>query len=174
MLTWLGGYALSWDICISRLVEQYSRLPLTQPHCYIATAAARGHSWFVKSSPSWTASGATFAANDQLRILKCTEFCLLAMAPPTHRAIRCIYDWLGPRIARRIRHPLLGDLAYVLLKPFECCARSTIQLLLPRTFAAASTLYPQVHSTSHLPPRCVMLSRRAHSIRLPTIRAPLH
>lgn len=142
LLTWLGGYVLAWDICISRVVEQYSRLPLTQPHCYIATAAARGHPHFVKSGPSRTATGQTFPANDQLRILKCAELCILATAPRAHRSIRRIYDQLGPRIARRMRHPLLGDLAYLLLKPFEWGASIAIKLLLPCTFAATSMLYP--------------------------------
>ena len=36
---------------------------------------------------------------------------------------RCVYNRIGPAVARRIRHPLLADVAFVALKPFEWIAR---------------------------------------------------
>lgn len=33
--------------------------------------------------------------------------------------MRRVYDYIGPRLARRLVHPLLADAAYLLLKPFE-------------------------------------------------------
>ncbi len=81
-------------------------------------------------------------ANDQLRILKGAELCILALAPQSHRVIRCIYDRFGPPIASMLRHPLLGDLAYILLKPMELASVLGMRVLLPRTYARVCSLYP--------------------------------
>jgi len=41
-----------------------------------------------------------------------------------------IYDRIGPRLARRLRHPLAADLAFLSLKPAEWATRATLGLLL--------------------------------------------
>jgi hypothetical protein len=118
--TWLASYAVAWKWSITNAVALYAALPTAAPGCYIATAAASGHTKFVGSAPVRTADGSTFPANLQLRRLKCVELAVASICPVGHRFIRRIYDRIGPPLARLIApHPLLADLAFAILKPLE-------------------------------------------------------
>jgi hypothetical protein len=127
---WIGGYTLSWSVAVWSAVVYYRSLSTTAPDCFIAAAAARGHPRFVGSRRVRMANGHTLRVNRQLRVLKGFELALLALAPGIHRPLRAVYNRLGPVAARRIRHPLLADLAYVALKPAEWLAYGLLALLI--------------------------------------------
>jgi hypothetical protein len=113
---WLTAYAATWALAIQQAIQTYRALPTTRPnHCYIASAAARGHHRFVRARG--TCDGAII--NDQLQRLKCGEIALATISPRLHRLIRAIYDRIGPTMAAGLIHPLLADFAYALLKPAE-------------------------------------------------------
>ena len=112
---WCAAYAASWAAAVAQAIRTYHALPTTQPKdCYVATAAARGHRRFVRSREV-----GGFMVNDQLRRLKCAEIALATLAPRAHRAVRRVYDRVGPVIASGMVHPLLADAAYLTLKPAE-------------------------------------------------------
>lgn len=104
---WLGLFAASWFVAIQRAREVYASLPTKEPagSCYVVTAAARGHRWLVGDA--------------QLATFKTAEHALQARVPRFHRALRAVYDRLGPPVARRVVSPWLADLAYLSLKPGE-------------------------------------------------------
>jgi hypothetical protein len=116
---WVTGYVAAWRYDILKMYEMYSVLPLVPPDCYIATAAARGHSGFVGSWNVQLAGGQSMRVNRQLQIFKCAELALMAVAPRFHKVLRRMYDWIGEPLARRIQSPFLADAAYLLLKPLE-------------------------------------------------------
>ncbi|MBP88430.1 MAG: hypothetical protein CMJ64_17235 [Planctomycetaceae bacterium] len=119
-MTWLAAFlaACRWSVILS--LEEYSKLPLEPPsNCYIATAASQGHTRFVGSQTIRSASGTRWQVNRQLAVLKAAELALRTLLPTFHTWLRAVYDRLGPVVARRLRHPILADLAYVGLKPFE-------------------------------------------------------
>lgn len=126
---WTSGYAAGWSIVAMRALDAYAALPKTPPHCYIATAAARGHRRFVGAAPILTADGLVMLVNPQLRVLKCGELVLQAFFPQCHAACRRVYDCVGPRLAQRLTHAVLADAAYVGLKPFEWLTRLGLRFL---------------------------------------------
>lgn len=108
-MTFLGS---AWLTAIMAM-RQYASLPTEAPSkCYIATAAAKGHAGFVGADGD-------VPVNRQLRVLKAGEILIRTFAPRAHGLMRAIYDWLGPKLAARIRGPLAADAAYVALKIFE-------------------------------------------------------
>jgi hypothetical protein len=127
---WVVGYIAAWRYDILKTYEMYSALPLVPPDCYIATVAAQGHSGFVGSYTVQLASGKSMQVNRQLQIFKCAELALLVVAPRGHKIFRSKYDLVGKPLARRIQHPLLADLAYLLLKPFEWVAKFVLRLII--------------------------------------------
>lgn len=140
-LAWLGAYGVAWRMAVARMLEAYAALPTHPPECYIATAAARGHPRLVHSWPAAAQDGRYFRANRQLQRLKCAELALRAAWPAGHRRLRRAYDTLGPRLARRLRCPLLADGAYLLLKPVEWAAWAALRALLPDVGRIANRLY---------------------------------
>lgn len=60
--------------------------------------------------------------NGQLRTLICAEVVLHKVCPVARRVFRGVYDWVGPRLARRVRTPWQADLAYLTMKPLEWAA----------------------------------------------------
>lgn len=117
VVAWLAAYAATLAIAARRMEEVYARLPTSPPeHCYVATAAARGHRSVVGSWVCRSDHGKTFPLNRQLQILKAAERVLRERLPRLHRSIRAVYDPLGAALARRLSHPLLADLAYFSLK----------------------------------------------------------
>jgi hypothetical protein len=73
-----------------------------------------------------------------LQRLKAAELILRQFTPRLHAVIRRIYDRIGPVLARRMKHPVIADVAYLTFKPFEWSAWIAICVLLPR--AARSSL----------------------------------
>lgn len=141
-LAWLSAYAAAWKWSIINAVAYYATLPPTHSGCYIATAAAAGHPGFVGSTAVRAADGSVFRVNAQLRRLKCVEIALAAAWPAGHRRIRRAYDFAGPPLARIIAlHPLLADLAFAGLKPFEWIAFGLLATAAPEVRRAACTLY---------------------------------
>jgi len=133
VMTWLGVWFAAWRLSVIVMLEKYMQLPTQPPQrCYVATAAARGHARFVGSTFVVSHDGTRIAVNAQLRYLKAAELMLLCAAPRCHRQVRRIYDFIGPRIAARLSHPLLADAAYVTLKPAEWGARVAAWLLLSK------------------------------------------
>lgn len=116
--TWLSVWLGSLVAAIYLAIQEYEKLPTSPPGgCYIATAAARGHRRWVRSQPIRCRDGSIMFINNQLRLCKVAELALWALSPAAHRILRNLYDRLGPPIARRLRHPLLADLAYLTLLP---------------------------------------------------------
>ena len=140
-LAWLGAFGVAWRMAVLRMGEVYARLPTQPPECYIATAAANGHPRLVRSWPAMAQAGRPFRANRQLQRFKLAELALQAAWPAGHRLLRRAYDALGSRLARRLRHPLLADAAYLLLKPLEWGSWAVLRTLLPQADALAVRLY---------------------------------
>ncbi|MCP4141368.1 MAG: hypothetical protein GY755_13975 [Chloroflexi bacterium] len=137
---WLFPYVAAWRLAILKMMEVYSSLP-TQPPCYIATAAAKGHPRFVKSEPVLANNGKIININPQLRYLKFAEICLVIIVPSFHKILRKIYDLVGKKLAQRINHPLLADMAYLMLKPFEWGTRFVMKALFPNLNQIAMKIY---------------------------------
>jgi hypothetical protein len=141
---WLAVYTASLAAAVERTMAEYAKLPTRDPtDCYVATAAARGHPWFVKSVPVAMRTGGTMLVNDQLKTLKCAEVALEAVAPRVHRAVRGVYDLIGPVLARMLVHPVLADATYLGLKPFEWLARVVTRCIVPDIDELARKVYGQ-------------------------------
>jgi len=123
---WLTAYSVQWVNAWLKVEQIYSSLPTDPPDCYIATAAAKGHPRFVKSSQQ-----GAIQVNRQLQTLKVAELLLLALAPKAHAWLRRWYDVYGRILAQKLTHPLLADLAYLTLKPAEWASTIFIRLLIP-------------------------------------------
>ena len=128
---WLASFIVAWRYDILKMYELYAQLPpVPPPDCYIATAAAQGHPRFVGSRMVQLANGHSMQVNRQLQIFKCAELALMAVAPRTHKVLRAMYDFLGKPLARTIRYPLLADVSYLLLKPFEWTAEFALRFII--------------------------------------------
>jgi hypothetical protein len=141
-LAWLAAMAVAWRTALHETIRAYSALPPTRPTgCYICTAAANGHRRLVGSRPLWLRGGSRMLVNDQLCNLKLAELALAAILPRFHRLSRRVYNHYGPILAAKISHPLLADLAYLSLKPFEWLAIAALRLLMKNPTDTARTLY---------------------------------
>ena len=129
--TWLSGFIAACRMSVILSLAEYSKLPVQDPgDCYVASAAALGPPQLVKSRPVHRANGKTTFVNHQLATLKAGELSLQASCPPIHRCLRCVYNRLGPFLARRIRCQSTASLAYLTLKPFEWITRLGLVCLL--------------------------------------------
>jgi len=144
LLGWLTAYTASWALAITLAIEAYAKLPTQPPGCYVATAAANGHARFVGSRPVRCADGRVMRVNRQLRVCKVAELALRAVTPRAHRALRAIYDTLGPPLARLIRHPLAADAAYLALAPPAWLAELLLRRLGCDVERLSRRIYPQV------------------------------
>jgi len=132
LTAWFAVYAAAWRFDILKMYELYAALPpQPPPDCYIATAAARGHSQFVGARTVHRADGKSVQVNRQLQVLKCAELALLAIDPYWHKQLRKVYDRLGKPLARGIQNPYLADLAYLLLKPCEWLTGLLLNIVVP-------------------------------------------
>jgi hypothetical protein len=139
---WIAGYVAAWRFDILKMYELYAALPpQPPPDCYIATAAAQGHSLVVGSWLVRLSNGETMCVNKQLQILKCAELALLAAQPGFHRILRRAYDVIGKALAKRIRNPYLADLAYLLLKPWAWLARFVLRMMIPEIDLISKKMY---------------------------------
>jgi hypothetical protein len=124
------------------MYELYAALPKQPPpDCYIATAAARGHRQVVQSWTVQRTDGTSLRVNAQLQQLKCAELALMAIHPRLHQVLRRIYDGLGKPLARRLQNPFLADMAYLLLKPWECLARFLLKRVIPEIDSISKKMY---------------------------------
>ena len=132
LMSWLCGFFAAVRQASIYAMAEYSKLPLEPPEdCYVATAASGGHRGFVRSRQTVSSSGKRFVINDQLAILKSFEVVVRELAPNIHRAMRLVYNFFGPKLARQIRHrKLLCNFAYVVLKPAEWFARISLWIVL--------------------------------------------
>ena len=119
--TALGGTLPFWTTGILWSRYQYQALPATSD-CFVVTAASRGHRRFVGPFFPAMRHGRLQQVNGQLLTLTRFEGAWRTNSPRTHRAFRCIYNYVGPRVARRIGSAWLADCVYVLLKPAEFVA----------------------------------------------------
>ena len=70
------------------MLDEYSRLPKTEPaHCFVCTAAAAGHPGVVHSQSWQAADGRMIRVNDQLRYLKAFELLWASLSPAGHRRV---------------------------------------------------------------------------------------
>ncbi len=114
--SWLVAWGVTWKLSIEAMLVEYSKLPTTNPNCYVSGAAASGHRQFVRAE--LREDGAV--VNQQMRRLKLLELAGATAFPRLHRIIRCGYDVLGPTLARGCRRCVwFADATYVLLKPLE-------------------------------------------------------
>jgi len=149
---WLAAFGAAWRFAMARMWEEYAALPLYPLECYVATAAANGHPGFVRSWPVVDSAGRPFRVNRQLLRLKCAELALRAAWPAGHRRLRRAYDAVGPRLARRLRRPLLADAAYLFLKPAEWGSWAVLRALWPEAAEMAGRLYGASPGTSRFVP----------------------
>ncbi len=144
MLPWvwsLGAGGLT-AATIALAIRRHAMLPETTPAlCFVVSAAARGHRRLVGSMPVH----AGVVLNRQLRTLICAELALAYVAPRLHRALRQGYNRVGPALARQIRHPLAGDVAYLCLKPLEWLAALGLRTLV----APVDQLWPASDAVGH-------------------------
>ena len=99
--------------------QAYEQLPKYRPgngECFIVSAAAKGHPGIVRSRPHPVTGR---PVNRQLSVFRTFEFMLQRDFPHCHHCLRCCYNIVGPRIARRIRYRWQADVVYMLLKPCE-------------------------------------------------------
>ena len=123
---WIVGMVVAWRIAVEIMLNEYAKLPVTRPGCYVASAAAHGHPAWVKSQ--WV-DGISMPVNDQLRRLKFLEIAIKAASPKLHRHARTVYDYIGPKMAALChRSRWLSDAAYLLLRVPEAFA-VTIQVI---------------------------------------------
>jgi hypothetical protein len=142
LATWIAGYVAAWRFDILKMYELYAALPpQPPPDCYIATAAAQGHSQFVGSWLVRRVTGETMRVNKQLQILKCAELALMAVQPRLHEAFRRVYDVVGKSLAGRMQNPFLGDIAYLLLKPCDWLARVILRMIVPEIDSISNEMY---------------------------------
>lgn len=120
--TLLGGVPL-WAASVWQSLRTYSILPEQAPECFVVTAASRGHPWLVGPHQMIQRYQVEREVNKQLVTFWRLEGAWHTASPMSHRMFRCVYNRIGPAVARRIRHPLLADVAFLALKPFEWIAR---------------------------------------------------
>ncbi|MEZ6134473.1 MAG: DUF6688 family protein [Pirellulaceae bacterium] len=117
---WLAAWLLSWRLAVALMLDEYSKLPTTNPNCYVCSAAAGGHSWLVGSKRDPVSGG---IVSSQMQRLKFLELALNAGFPISHAALRAYYDRHGPRFGNYCRRSVwLADLSYLILKPIEWIA----------------------------------------------------
>jgi hypothetical protein len=139
--TWATCLFGAWRHAMDLAIREYATLPTENPNCFVCTAAAMGHRQFVHSDAIRVCGGRTLYVNDQLRILKAGELALMIVAPRTHRAVRRVYNAIGPKVARQLGSPWMADLAYLALKPAEWLAQIALRALGVRQ-ADVRRIYP--------------------------------
>ncbi len=115
-------------LAIQRMNARWAALPEHDPTCFVATAAARGHPRVVGAEPVRLTGGRVLLVTRQLRALKAFELALAALLPRAHRALRLVYDRVGPPIAARLG-PRTATLAWVALLPAQAFAELSLRLV---------------------------------------------
>ena len=131
-----GGTALATASSFALILMHYSPTgPGSSPiHCFVASAAARGHRRWVRTQLMPSALG-MIPVNDQLRVLIAAELAVKLAHPRLHRILRGVYNVVGPILARLVRTKLAADAVYVALKPVEALARIIVRRKLVDLYA---------------------------------------
>jgi len=120
---WLFLFATSIIAKFYYAYQFYQSLPEYRPppssDCFIVTAASQGDPSVVKSSYDFKKQK---VVNQQLQRMWAFEDILRERVPRFHKGLRFVYNRAGPVIARRIKHPLVADMVYIVLKPVEWTA----------------------------------------------------
>lgn len=141
IFAWVSTYVFALRFNILKMFELYAALPTEPPNCYIATAAAYGHSRFVGSQTVQLKNGKSMQVNRQLQKLKAVEIALMGVSGTGHRMMRRIYDVIGKKLAAHIQNPLLADVAYLLLIPIEWISFFVLKLVVPEIKNVSERLY---------------------------------
>jgi hypothetical protein len=145
-LAWVLPFLGAWRLSFLKTMEVYSSLPTYPPDCYIATAAAKGHTRLVMSQPVVIRNELEFRVNAQMKYFKCAELLLLAVQPKAHQKLRELYDFVGRRLSQAIVHPILADIIYLTLKPFEWLAKGLLVVVIPDI----GKITPAIYSPDHV------------------------
>jgi len=129
LTTWTACLFGAWRRAMDLAIQEYATLPMEAPNCFVCSAAARGHRRLVRSEAVCVDGQRVVWTNAQLRVLKAAELAMMTGAPRAHRAVRRIYNFIGPRLARRLKNPWAADAAYLALKPVEWLARAALWML---------------------------------------------
>ncbi len=138
---WGGLWGAAGVIAINRMLDLYIQLPDSPPDCYVATASANGHQRLVGAQTIVLADGRQVLISRQLQVLKAGELVLRQSAPQLHRAIRVVYDWIGPKMASRVRGPWLADIGFLFFKPFEWLTAYGLSRFMPDLFEKVDSIY---------------------------------
>jgi hypothetical protein len=139
---WLATYVGAWRFDILKMYELYAALPPTPPpDCYIATAAAHGHPYFVRAWTVQRTDGKIVQVNKQLQLLKYAELALMAIHPRFHTPLRKFYDIVGKWLAPKIQNRFLADIAYLLLKPGEWLTGLLLKVIVPEIDSFVDKMY---------------------------------
>lgn len=106
----------------------YMSLPDSPPSCFVVTAASEGHPWLVGPYLEVERRGVSRTVNQQLTTFWQFEQWWGRHSPDTHRAFRCVYNRVGPCVARCVRYRILADLTYLVLKPAEWIASCVLRV----------------------------------------------
>lgn len=119
----LAVYSLAYGgtlyLAIQKTLEVYNKLPKYEPSCFLATAAAKGHSSFVGSWLVSRNNGSSFKATKQLQYCRFFEIIFQQTNPKLHQFTRSWYNKFGPKLASKINSPFVADMIYIGFKPVE-------------------------------------------------------
>lgn len=118
-LTWSAAYLAAWRASVVMAIAEYKTLPMSDPRCYVCTAAARGHRRFVGSFEITLDDGTKAVANRQLQVLKAAELAVMVTLPKLHHGFRWIYNRVGPKMAACLATHWIADIGFVTLKLIE-------------------------------------------------------
>ena len=106
----------------------------------MATAAAKGAPWIVRSVPVHTSAG-VLRVNRQMQVLKAGEIALQTAWPRLHRRIRKSYNAWGPRLAGKLSSPARATAAYLSLVPFAFMTDVVLRLTCSAITARLERIY---------------------------------
>ena len=111
-----------FDVFTRTCGHTFSQLPIVHLPCsghYLCTVAACGHPKLVRPLRLGQRGGQPIVVNRQLAMANAFEDLLHERFPRFGCAARRAYDRVGLPISRWVRHRLLADVIYVLMKPAE-------------------------------------------------------
>jgi hypothetical protein len=116
VIAWVGGIFAALVAKVILAMRFYVQLPDEKPGCFVVSAAAKGHPSLVGS---WQHPELNKPVNRQWERFKAFEDVLALRSPQIHRALRGVYNRIGPVLACGVRNPWMADAVYLALKPLE-------------------------------------------------------
>jgi hypothetical protein len=116
-----------WVFSLIASRRSYLGLPDSPPGCFIVSAAAKGHPRIVGPIRVLARGGVVQPVNGQLATFWEFEDLLRRALPRAHRRFRAVYNVWGYRAALLVRNPVVADVVYLGLKPFESLARCAVR-----------------------------------------------